>query len=75
MEHRCFLYLPSLAYRYPLLRVKHSLGEQYPASVTADEFDAEKEAKDENALIRLLSRVFRSASTKKVVEQLMEAVA
>ncbi len=71
--HRCFLLVPKVGYRYPLLRVvQDSL--DYPVTVVADIFPQGTRAGSEAELRKALGRVFRSDAVKNVVPQLLELV-
>ena len=73
LTHYCYLIVPAVGYRYPLLRVvQEQLG--YPVTVVADPYPDGFRAVDETALRKTLGRVFRSEPIKKVVPQLLDLV-
>jgi hypothetical protein len=73
LTHHCYLVVPAVGYRYPLLRV---LQEQldYPVTVVADPYPDGSRAVDEKELRKTLGIVFRSEPVKKVVPQLLDMV-
>jgi hypothetical protein len=72
-SHDCYLVVPRLNYRYHLLRVTHGL-DQYPAEIVSDSFPEEVSVGNEAELIKNLRIIFHSERTRKVVEQLLDAV-
>ena len=71
--HRCFLLVPKVSYRYPLLRVSQD-GLDYPVSVVADDWPQGTTARNEKELRKALAEVFQSEVVKKLVPQLWELV-
>ena len=71
--HRCFLSVPKVNYRYPLLRVVQD-NLDYPVKVVADLWPEGAPARSEVELRKKLGQVFRSEGVTKVVPQLMELV-
>lgn len=72
-EHSCYLVVPTIAYRYPLMRVvQESPG--YPVRVFADNWETGISAANDSELRDHLGEVFRSEATKSVVFQLLDAV-
>lgn len=71
--HRCFLHVPKIGYRYPLLRVVQD-NFDYPVTVVADNWPQGQPADDEPHLRRMLGLVFGSEAVVKLVPQLLELV-
>ena len=71
--HHCYLLVPKVAYRYPLLRVSQD-GLDYPVTLVADVWPQGTAAGDETELRKALGLVFRSDAVKKLVPQLRELV-
>ena len=69
--HRCFLVVPKVNYRYPLMRVVQD-GLNYPVTVVADIFPEGGAANNEAQLRQVLGRVFQSDVVKNVVLQLLD---
>ena len=69
--HRCFLVVPKVNYRYPLMRVVQD-GLNYPVTVVADGFPQGSAAGNETELRKVLGLVFRSDVVKNVVLQLLD---
>jgi hypothetical protein len=73
LTHHCYLIVPAVGYRYPLLRVVQEKLD-YPVSVVADPYPDGFRAADETELRKVLGLVFRSEPIKKVVPQLLDMV-
>jgi hypothetical protein len=73
LTHHCYLIVPAVGYRYPLLRVVQEKLD-YPVTVVADPYPDGSSAADEKELRKTLGRVFRSEPVKKVVPQLLDMV-
>jgi hypothetical protein len=73
LTHHCYLIVPAVGYRYPLLRVVQDKLD-YPVTVVADPYPDGYRAADETELRKALGRVFRSEPVKKVVPQLLDMV-
>lgn len=71
--HHCYLDVPKVAYRYPLLRVRQS-DLDYPVEVFADVWPQGAAAGNEAELRNVLGLVFRSDKVAKLVPQLRELV-
>lgn len=71
--HRCFLFVPKVGYRYPLLRVIQD-NLDYPVTVVADIWPQGATAGNEAELRKDLGLVFRSDVVTRVVPQLLELV-
>lgn len=71
--HRCFLVVPKVGYRYPLLRVVQDTLD-YPVTVVADIWPKGAHAGNEAELRKDLGLVFQSDNVLKVVPQLLELV-
>ena len=74
LTHHCYLIVPAVGYRYPLLRVVQEKLD-YPVTVVADPYPDGSRAVDEKELRKTLGLVFRSEPVKKVVPQLLDLVA
>jgi hypothetical protein len=74
LTHHCYLIVPAVGYRYPLLRVVQEKLD-YPVTVVADPYPDGSRAVDETELRKTLGLVFRSEPIKKVVPQLLDLVA
>ena len=73
LTHHCYLVVPAVGYRYPLLRVVQEKLD-YPVTVVADPYPDGSRAVDETELRKTLGLVFRSEPVKKVVPQLLDMV-
>jgi hypothetical protein len=73
LTHHCYLIVPAVGYRYPLLRVLQETLD-YPVTVVADPYPDGCRAVDEKELRKTLGLVFRSEPVKKVVPQLLDMV-
>jgi hypothetical protein len=73
LTHHCYLIVPAVGYRYPLLRVVQEKLD-YPVTVVADLYPDGFRAVDETELRKVLGLVFRSEPVKKVVPQLLDIV-
>jgi hypothetical protein len=73
LTHHCYLIVPAVGYRYPLLRVMQEKLD-YPVTVVADPYPDGSRVDDERALRKALGLVFRSEPVKKVVPQLLDMV-
>ena len=73
ITHHCYLVVPAVGYRYPLLRVVQEKLD-YPVTVVADPYPDGSHAVDEKELRKTLGLVFRSELVKKVVPQLLDMV-
>jgi len=73
LTHHCYLVVPAVGYRYPLLRVVQEKLD-YPVTVVADPYPDGSRAVDEKELRKTLGLVFRSEPVKKVVPQLLDIV-
>jgi hypothetical protein len=71
--HRCFLFVPKVGYRYPLMRVVQD-NLDYPVTVVADIWPQGAAAGNEAELRKDLGLIFRSDLIAKVVPQLLELV-
>lgn len=71
--HHCYLDVPKVGYRYPLLRVRQE-GLDYPVVVFTDGWPQGAAAGNEAGLRENLGLVFRSDTVKKLVPQLRELV-
>jgi len=71
--HHCFLFMPKVGYRYPLLRVVQD-NLDYPVRVIADIWPQGTTADNETKLRQDLGVVFQSEAVTKVVPQLLELV-
>ena len=71
--HHCFLYVPKVGYRYPLLRVVQTSFD-YPVRVFADVWPQGTGAGNEAELRKDLGLVFRSDATENTVLQLLDLV-
>lgn len=71
--HHCFLFVPKVGYRYPLLRVVQASFD-YPVNVHADVWPQGASVGNEKELRKNLGLVFRSDATKNVVLQLLDLV-
>lgn len=72
--HHCYLVVPKVGYRYPLLRVIQDGLNGYPVKVFTDDSPKGVPAADEQELRRHLGNAFRSNAVAKVVPQLLELV-
>jgi hypothetical protein len=70
--HQCFLYVPKIGYRYPLMRVEQKNGVDYPVEVVASPPPHVRTANDEKELRKALGTLFQSEMTKSVVLQLLD---
>jgi hypothetical protein len=73
LTHHCYLIVPAVGYRYPLLRVVQEQLD-YPVTVFADAYPNSSRADDETALRKALGIIFQSEPVKKVVPQLLDMV-
>jgi hypothetical protein len=73
LTHYCYLIVPAVGYRYPLLRVMQEKLD-YPVTVVADPYPDGSRAADEKELRKTLGLVFRSEPVKKIVPQLLDMV-
>jgi hypothetical protein len=73
VTHHCYLIVPAVGYRSPLLRVVQEKLD-YPVTVFADPYPDGSRAVDETELRKTLGLVFRSEPVKKVVPQLLDMV-
>ncbi len=73
VTYHCYLIVPAVGYRYPLLRVVQEKLD-YPVTVVADAYPNNSRAGDETAFRKTLGHVFRSEPVKKVVPQLLDMV-
>lgn len=73
LTHHCYLIVPAIGYRYPLLRVVQEKLD-YPVNIVADLYPDGSRADNETALRKTLGLVFRSEPVKKVVPQLLDMV-
>jgi hypothetical protein len=73
ITHHCYLIVPAIGYRYPLLRVVQEKLD-YPVTVVADPYPDGSRAVDETELRKILGLVFRSEPVRKVVPQLLDMV-
>jgi len=71
--HHCYLVVPAVGYRYPLLKVGQA-NLNYPVTVFADLYRDGSQAKDEPELRKTLGIIFQSEPVKKVVPQLLDIV-
>ncbi len=73
LMHHCYLIVPAVGYRYPLLRVVQE-NLDYPVTVVADPCPDGSRAGNETELRKTLGLVFRSEPIKKVAPQLLDLV-
>jgi hypothetical protein len=73
LTHHCYLVVPAVGYRYPLLRVVQERLD-YPVTIIGDLYPDGFRADDETTLRKALGNVFRSEPIKKVVPQLLGLV-
>jgi hypothetical protein len=73
ITHHCYLIVPAVGYRYPLLRVVQETLD-YPVTVFADLYSDGYRAADEAKLREALGVIFRSEPVKKIVAQLLDMV-
>ncbi len=72
--HDCYLYVPSMAYRYPLCKVVED-GDPYPVTLIGDgTFKNGTAAGNEEAFVDNLRLLFGSDATKDVVLKLLDAI-
>ncbi len=72
--HDCYLFVPTIAYRYPLCKVTED-GDPYPVTIVGDgTFRQGTGAGNEDALVENLRLLFHSDATKRVVLQLLDAL-
>ena len=70
--HDCYLFVPSILYRYPLFKVVEE-GDPYPVTVIGDAtFQKGVAAGKERALVENLKLLFHADTTKKMVQQLLD---
>ena len=70
MEIPASLYVPSLPYFYPFLRVIFAIDSFYPLRIVADKIE-EIVANSENELIDSLGRILSADSTRESIERLI----
>jgi len=64
------LYVPSLLYHFPFMRITFPIGGMYPVKITADKW-GEGTANNENELTMLLGKIFTAPSTVGTIQRLM----
>ena len=64
------LYVRSLSYHFPFLRIRFGVESMYPVKVIADKM-TEAVANDENELIETLTKIFNAPSTVATIQRLI----
>jgi hypothetical protein len=64
------LYVQSLMYHFPFLRIRFGIESMYPVKVIADRM-TEAVANDENELIETLTKIFNAPSTVATIQRLI----
>ncbi len=72
--HVCYVFVPAMAYRYPLCKVTED-GDPYPVTLVGDgTFKKGTAAGNEAAFVENLRLLFHSDATKRAVLQLLDAL-